>query len=175
MGKMPDEQVTKNWESLLAAVLKTSEQAHGFLVKCKPDVCNKRIVAIYNNLAGFEQRIAANAIKMASRPIFGQALQVKWRPFSKQGKDKDKPVITEEMPTPDPVQCGEALTAEEDDYPLFAKILSHYPNNKLVLTSVGVAKCVYARKFRLGMEVPVFKEGDWLVIRGLPKTPHRYR
>ena len=157
----------------MEAVREHNRDAYGYLLKCKPERCNKRKVRIYSSLIGYEERIAKRAIQGASRPMFGQALEVKFLKFPEESPQS--PGITPEMPMPDPLQMHEAERANPDMFPMTAKVVGHYPNNHLLLTTLGNVKTKDARAFRMGMEIPVFKEGEWLVVRGLPKTATKYR
>ena len=169
MSKHNEEATVKNWEELLSAIRETDATCHNNLLKCKPERVNKRSVILYSALTPKQNFAYKEAIREASRKLWNHRVTVKWRDFP-EGDE----FLKEGHPRPSPLIAEDVQDLPREEFPLKAKIRGFYPNNRIILTELGNARCKDARAFAMGMEVDVTREGDWLFVKGLPKNKFRY-
>jgi len=170
MGKEPkDDQTVRNWEQILAAIRTANLTAHDNLLKCKVETCNKRIVVLFSPLTRKQNDTYLELIRDATSQEWNHRVTVKWKNFVK-GDTFLKPYISK----PGPLLAEDVPDIPREEYPITTKIRGFYPNNHVILTDMGNARCRDARAFTMQMEVPVVREGDWLVIKGQPRKKFKY-
>lgn len=154
---------TPRWNEVLDFLKNDNSVAFDDAVKLKPSLVTRRKCSLFSNLDKEAQVALTGAIKKASRVLWKYTITPEFLDYPEDGS------IKPEMPQPQMVHHKSA-----SKYPVDAQVVAHYPNDKLILTTVGVCRCKSARDFRLGLTVPVYRDGDTLFIKRGPRNASRY-
>lgn len=161
--KEKSERTSKYWHELLEECRVIDIALFEKLAEMKPFYCTRRRLDAFSDQKPIVNKEAERLFKEASSSIWNYPIQVHLHAYP--NNEQIKPG----HPEPDPVR-----ESVDSEYPKKAAIKGHYPNNRIILTSEGNARCRDAKAFPIGMIVPVELEGDWLVIKGIPRSRYKY-
>lgn len=155
---------TIRWNEVLDLLKNRDSPSFNVAVELKPIICTRRRIELYSDLEGEAARDLIFAIKQASKLLWEYTITATLVPYPEGGG------IMPGQPEPDMVMFQKSPTK----YPIYARVIAHYPNDRRILTTAGVCKCGSARDFRIGLKVPVYMDEGSLSIRKSPRTPYRY-
>lgn len=162
--KAMSERTSKYWHELLEECRSIDIALFEKVAEMKPSYCTQRKVDAFTHHDLSVNRAAEKLLKQAAKSIWNYAVQVNLYAYP---KDKE---IVPGHPEPDPIH--ESVGRE---YPRETIVRGHYPNNRIILTTAGNARCRDAKAFPVGMRVPVELEGEWLVIKGMPRSRYKFK